>query len=101
VAEQCVLANTFGSRLKGLLGKKHMSKDEALVLIPCDMIHTLGMRFPIDAAFVDRKGMILKVAQDVETNRIVPRVAGAYAVIEMPAGKTKELGLLPGGILQW
>jgi len=60
------------------------------------MVHTLGMKFPIDIIFVDRKGLILRINREVGANRIVPRTAGAYAVIEMAAGRSRELELRPG-----
>ena len=37
LVDQCMLANTFFGRLKGLLGKKELSSNEALLLIPCDI----------------------------------------------------------------
>lgn len=99
LADQCFLANSFFSRLKGLLGRKGLSESQALALIPCDMVHTLGMKFPIDIIFVDRKGLILRINREVGANRIVPRVAGAYAVIEMAAGRSRELNLVPGNMI--
>lgn len=101
LADQCMLANTFFSRLKGLLGKKGLSSSEALLLIPCDMVHTLGMRFPIDLIFVDKQGEILKIENDLKPNRLAARVRNSHCVVEMAAGMAKELGLVPGDTLRW
>lgn len=101
LADQCVLADTFFTRLKGLLGKKSLSAGEALILIPCDMVHTLGMKFSIDAIFVNTQGVIIKIEDNLHPNRIAARVRNADYVIEMAAGKSSELNLVPGDILQW
>jgi uncharacterized membrane protein (UPF0127 family) len=101
LADQCLLANTFFSRLKGLLGKRGLSSSEALLLIPCDMVHTLGMRFPIDVIFVNKLGEILKIEDDLKPNRLAARVRNAHGVVEMAAGMAKKLGLVPGDILRW
>ncbi|MDI9480028.1 MAG: DUF192 domain-containing protein [Syntrophomonadaceae bacterium] len=101
LVDQCMLANTFFGRLKGLLGKKELSSNEALLLIPCDMIHTLGMRFSIDAIFVDKQGEIIKIEENLKPHRLAARVRNAHSVVEMAAGMTKKLGLVPGDTLRW
>ena len=101
IVEQCVLANNFGSRLKGLLGKKNMGKLGALILVPCDMVHTIGMRFTIDVIFVDREGVVLKITKNLKPNRIAPRVPTAWAVIEMAGGMADISGIKPYQVLKW
>jgi uncharacterized membrane protein (UPF0127 family) len=46
------VADSFGARLRGLLGRDGV--EGALVLQPARSVHTIGMRFPIDVAFCDR-----------------------------------------------
>jgi uncharacterized membrane protein (UPF0127 family) len=48
------------------------------------MVHTFGMRFPIDLLFVTRNGDVLKVARAVPARRIVCAFR-AFAVIELAA----------------
>ena len=52
------VAESFGSRLRGLLGRDGI--EGALYLHPAKSVHTLGMRFPIDVAFVDRELRVLR-----------------------------------------
>ena len=35
----------------------------ALVLRPCRWIHTIGLRFPLDVAYLDDDGVVLKTMQ--------------------------------------
>ena len=57
-------ACSFPARLKGLLGKS--SFDGILAIIPCRSIHTFGMKFAIDACFINGDGIV------VETRRNIP-----------------------------
>jgi uncharacterized membrane protein (UPF0127 family) len=73
------------ARRKGLLGRGAFADGQAMVIAPSNAIHTLGMKFPIDVAFVRRDGRILKCAPAVEPWRMAVALR-AYAVIELPAG---------------
>ncbi|MPN20454.1 hypothetical protein SDC9_167833 [bioreactor metagenome] len=42
------LAASFRKRFLGLMFRKQMPEDHALLLVPCNAIHTFSMRFPID-----------------------------------------------------
>jgi uncharacterized membrane protein (UPF0127 family) len=73
------------SRRSGLLGRDRWPEGHGLVIAPCQAVHTLGMRFPIDVLFVRRDGTVEQVRRGVRPWRI----AGAwraFAVIEGAAG---------------
>ena len=101
VVERCIQADRFGSRLIGLLNKKSITSQEALILVPCDMVHTIVMRFPIDIIFVNREGLVLKIIENLKPTRIAARVPGAWAVIEAKSGMAEVLGIKPGLALKW
>lgn len=53
------IASTWFSRAKGMLtDQQQIDSGEVLLLTPCRDIHTIGMRFPIDVAFVDEGGCV-------------------------------------------
>lgn len=53
------IATTWASRVRGLLGPNCLlDAEEVLLLVPCRDIHTVGMKFPIDVAFIDRQGSV-------------------------------------------
>lgn len=85
VATRVELATTRRARRTGLLGRDYLGADAALVLAPCLAIHTAFMRFPIDVAFVDRRGRAVRLVHQLAPWRVAvaPR---AYAAIELPAG---------------
>ena len=76
------LACTHLRRLRGL---KPYEGDEGfrdvLVIAPCNDIHTLGMHRPIDVAFVDEEGLVLKTYKCLAPGRRL-RHPGAHAVLE-------------------
>jgi uncharacterized membrane protein (UPF0127 family) len=89
-------AETFRSRLMGLalVRPSELSTGYALLLDPCSSVHTFGMRFPIDVAFADADGVVLRVIRDVPPRR-VRRCPKAAVTLEAHAG---ELGrFLEGG----
>lgn len=79
--------DNFGSRLRGLMFYKEPPYSYVL-LEPCNSIHTFFMKFPIDAAFLDNEGMIVKVVKNLEKNKIILPVKNAHSVIETKSGDT-------------
>jgi uncharacterized membrane protein (UPF0127 family) len=80
------LANTFWSRLVGLLGRGHLPFGEGLVLDPGSGIHTFFMRITIDVVFVDGEGKVLKTAENVRPFRVVMCARHTRHTLELPAG---------------
>lgn len=54
------------------------------------------MRFAIDVLFLDRRGRVLSVRENLPPWRIAGPVRGAEAVLELPAGAIRRLGLPTG-----
>jgi uncharacterized protein len=73
------------ARRRGLLGRATLEDNFALIIAPCSAIHTLFMRFAIDAVFVDRSGRVVKACPALPPWRIGFGL-GAYATIELSAG---------------
>lgn len=94
------VADTFFSRVKGLMFKKTPLHEEGLWIIPCNSIHMCFMYFSIDAVFLDKDGTIVKLVTDLKPWRFVKPVANAHSVIELPAGTCQQLGLYEGDRLQ-
>lgn len=92
------LAGNQRSRRKGLLGRTSFSG--ALVITPCNWVHTFGMKFAIDVAFVDRKGNVLKT-QRMQRNRLGMPVFGSAYVVEAESGAFARWGLHVGDELEF
>src|SRR3954465_8228022 len=79
-------ANTIASRLLGLAFLRSLPSGHALLIPDCRSVHTFGMCFPIDIAFLDDRGRAVRVERSVRSQRVLV-CRGAFAVIEAPAGE--------------
>lgn len=100
VAERVGRADTFRTRLVGLLGRASLAPGEGLWIDACDSIHTFFMRFPIDVAFVDAKGVVVRRLDAVPPWRATRLHARARACVELPAGTLAAAGVEPGHRLE-
>ena len=89
LADRVEVAVTRRERRKGLLGRSSLEPWSALIIAPCFSIHTMFMRFDIDAVFVDDDGRAVKVVQGMAPWRIAVQPF-AQAVVELPAGSLKD-----------
>ena len=80
------LANTFWSRLRGLLGAAPLEKEEGLILAGEKSIHTFFMSFPIDVIYVDKGYQVIRADTNMVPYRIGPFVGRSAYVLEMPVG---------------
>ncbi len=92
------VATGWWERTRGLLGRDEFD-DAALLLRPACSVHTLGMRFPIDVAHLDRDMVVLR-SVTMGPHRIGLPVWRARAVLEARAGSFARWGLKPGDRLQ-
>lgn len=88
IADEAVIheATTLRSRLLGLALLRDPPSGHALLIPHCHSVHTFGMRFAIDVAFLDERGRALRVELSVRARRMLVCRA-AFAVIETPAGE--------------
>jgi len=95
LVENCVFAKSAVSRLIGLLNHESLDDNEGLLITPCNQVHTLFMRFPIDAIFLDKNFTVLKI-KALPPWRISPLVWGSRSVLEVPLGHSAKMGLQIG-----
>lgn len=100
VASSIRLADGFFGRLRGLVGISGQ-RQAGMWLIPCTSVHTIGMRFPIDVVFLDRRGMVRKIDVAVRPFRVRRAVRSTYSVLELPAGYTRRVQLRVGDLLSF
>ena len=100
VAASVEIARTRAARRRGLLGREGLPRGSALVITRCNAIHTIGMRFAIDVAFVDADGWVRKIVLGLPPRRIAiaPR---AWVAIELAAGELQPDRLCVGDRLHF
>lgn len=91
------VATTRAERRRGLLSRDGI--DGALVIDSCRWVHTVGMRFAIDVAFVDPNGVVIKTVH-MPPHRVGAPVPRAGRVVEAQAGAFARWGLHVGMVLE-
>ena len=80
------VARSLFERMRGLIGTKRLEKDEGMLILRCNAIHTFFMSFPIDAVFLDRSDRVVKTVRNIKPWRFF--VWGGFRaakVIEIPS----------------
>ena len=95
VASELESAFDSASRKRGLLGRSRLAPAQALIIAPCNGVHTFRMQFPIDVIYAARDGRVVKLRPDLRPGRISLSVS-AFATVEMAAGTIARIGLRVG-----
>ena len=100
IAQEAYIAANMESRMRGLLGRASIGSDEALILKPCNSIHTFFMRFPIDVLFLDKDMKVVKIVQDMGPNRLGPIIWRSRMAIELSSGKISQTNTQVGDTIE-
>ena len=77
-----VLASIW-TRFRGLLGTT-TATGRPVALIPCQSIHTVGMRYCLDVALVSRDGLVVDARRHISPGNFVSH-PHAYICLERPS----------------
>jgi len=105
LAGRVELADSFGARFRGLMGRPSLPPGGGLWLTGTSNIHMFFMRFPIDAIFVARPAAdgsrrVVAVCAGLRPwTGIVWYARGADACLELPAGAAAASGTIVGDVI--
>ncbi len=97
VLASLAVATSRRDRRRGLLGRDGF--EGALLIERARSVHSIGMRFPIDVAFLDADLEVVRTTR-LAPHRITLPVARARSVVEAEAGRFAHWGLRPGDVLE-
>lgn len=105
LGEECVvprvwIATGFWERMRGLLGRPQLQQGEGMLIDDCRLVHTFGMRYALDLAFLDRRGQVRKLVGELAPSRMMGSFA-ARATLELAPGALAGLNLKAGDSLTW
>jgi hypothetical protein len=86
VASQLSLATTPETRRQGLLGRSSLAADEGMLIDSCGWVHTVGMKFPIDIVFLDRRAQVVRILRSVAPGQTPGPCLTARSTLELAAG---------------
>lgn len=90
IAENINVADTYFKRLRGLLGKRQMTKDEGLLLTKCASVHCFFMKMTIDVVYLSASMDVLEV-ETLRPWQIGSWVKGAVHTLELKEGVAQSL----------
>ena len=99
LADRVERAVAIGQRMRGLLGRSSLAEGDALLIAPCNAVHTFFMKFPIDAVFLDRRGRVVRAVPELRPWRATRFHLAASQVVELPAGTLLRTGTRVGDLL--
>ncbi|MBQ1855861.1 MAG: DUF192 domain-containing protein [Anaerovibrio sp.] len=85
------VADNFLKRFLGLMGRFRLDPNTGILLTPCNSIHMMFMRFPIDVIFYDDDYKVVKIATNLKPWTGICVAPGAKGVIELPAGTLSRI----------
>ena len=99
LASRSKLASDGATRRKGLLERMGLEKGEGLWIVPCEAVHTFGMKFAIDVVYLDRRHRVVKTRSAVRAGRISICLS-AHSVLELPQGTIAATQTCRGDVLE-
>jgi len=100
VATNADIADTSQKRRTGLLKHNNLAAGEGLWIVPCEAVHTFGMKFPIDVLYLSKQKKVLKIRDNMKKSRM-SLCLRAHSVLELPAGHAAATGTIEGDQLEF
>jgi len=98
------IASTNEERQRGLMFRQKMAEDSGMLfLFPTEQKVAFWMKntlIPLDLLYIDREGRILQIAKNTVplSEQALPSLNPVSAVLEINAGLTDRLVILPGDL---
>ena len=89
---EVMVADTFLTRLAGLMLRQKLPVKTGLLLVPCNSVHMFFMRFAIDVIYIDKEYKIIKVVKSLRPWVGLSMCSQAWATLEMAAGEAARCG---------
>lgn len=84
----------FLPRMRGLLGRAVLPAGHG-ILLSAKQVHTIGMRFGIDAVYLSRDYSVMRIVT-LRPGRFGPFEFRAKWILEIGAGESERLGIREG-----
>jgi uncharacterized membrane protein (UPF0127 family) len=99
LATQVHVADSSATRRRGLLDAETLEPGAGLWIVPCEAIHTFGMKIRLDIVFLDKNLKVRKISSNVGPRRISICLR-AHSVLELAAGAAGCSGTQAGDQLR-
>jgi len=100
ISSNVTIADTFISRMIGLLNRKSLAEQEALIITKCNSIHMFFMKFPIDVLFVDKNNIVVGLLENIKPFHLSPIFFKSSYVIELPVEQIETSSSALGDVIE-
>lgn len=94
------LADTFPSRLFGLVGRRSLGRGRGMLIQPSAGVHTFGMAFPIDVVALDKHRRVLRTWRGLAPFRVTRLSFRVHTCLELAAGQIDQCRIETGDQLE-
>lgn len=84
------IADTFFKRFFGYMFQNN-PRYNAILISPCNSIHSFFMKFSIDVLFINDNYEVIKKVRDLKPGKVIFTVQGAKMVLEGPSGSFDDI----------
>ena len=101
LADRVTRTHGGASAARGLLGRAGLQAGEGLWILGCMGVHTFGMRFAIDVAYLNAELRVHHLIHGMRPNRVARISPRTETVLELPAGTLAASGTQRGDWLRF
>jgi uncharacterized membrane protein (UPF0127 family) len=101
LGSRVVIADRWWSRMRGFVGRPAPGAGEGILLSPCRAVHMIGVSFPLDIVFIDRRGGVVSIYSSLAPGRRTAFHRSAEYALEVPAGTIDATHTREGDLLAW
>jgi uncharacterized membrane protein (UPF0127 family) len=101
LGEHIEVADSFFTRLRGLLGRAGLGGGEGLLIVPSRGVHMYGMRFPLDVLLLDQQRRVAATYRALAPGKATGMHRGVRYALELPVGMIDSTGTGDGDSLDW
>lgn len=87
LARRITVADTWWTRLRGMMGRPEPEADEGMLLAPCRSVHMYWMNYPLDVAFLAADGRVVAMYHGLAPSHRSKRHGEAERALELKAGR--------------
>lgn len=100
IIDKVLITENWLERARGLLGRDQLQAGEAMLISPCNSVHTFFMSYTIDVVYLDKNLKIVKICPELGPWQL-SGCSSAAMVLELPAQTANNLNLQVGTQISW
>lgn len=101
LGSRVAVADRWWLRLRGMLARPEPAPGEGLLLTPCRAVHMVGMKYPLDVAFLAPDGEVVALYHALAPRERTAWHAAARDALELPAGTLRDTETREGDVVVW